>query len=210
MVKNIFLDFNGTIVDDLKLSFSIQQNMIEIFNLKKVTLEEYRSNFRFPVSEYYDYIGCPKEKFKEASVYFFDQYNKRMPKETKLVKGMLPLLKKLKKEGRKIYILTACEKELLYKQIAEYKIDKYIDGIACLEDMNAKGKLEIGKKFVEENNIDTSSSCLIGDTVHDYDVAKALNMKSILYTKGHNTIELLEKCDGAILVDSLNKVYKNL
>lgn len=210
MIKNVFFDFNGTIIDDLKLSFSIQKNIKDLFNLKSMTLDEYLSNFKFPVIEFYEYLGLSRDRFQDVSYYFFDEYNKRMARETKVAKGVIKLFKKLKKSERKIYILSACEKELLYKQLMLFKLDKYFDGIACVEDKNALGKIEVGKKFIKENNIDTSSSCLIGDTVHDYEVAKTLNMKSILYTKGHNNFKTLKKCDDAIIIDSFNKINKYL
>ena len=210
MTKNVFFDFNGTLIDDLKLSFNIQKDIKKTFNLNSMTLDEYLNNFKFPVIELYLYLGLPKERFKEVSVFFFEEYNKRMAKETKVAKGAIRLLKKLKKDGRNVYLLTACEKELLYKQLALFKIEKYFDGIACVEDKNATGKIEVGKKFVKDNNIDTSISCLIGDTVHDFEVAKALNMQSILYTKGHNSVELLKKCENALIINSLNEINKYL
>ena len=46
-------------------------------------------------------------------------------------------------------------------------------------------------------------------TIHDYDVAKALNLKPVLYSRGHNSKTLLAKTDAPI-VDNFEDFYKLL
>ena len=53
MIKNIFFDFNGTILDDLQVCFEIESEMFEMEGLPQITLDFYKDNFSFPVREYY-------------------------------------------------------------------------------------------------------------------------------------------------------------
>ena len=50
---------------------------------------------------------------------------------------------------------------------------------------------------------------MVGDTTHDYLVSKELNMKSILFSKGHQDISILEECNVPIIND-LEEILKYL
>lgn len=67
------------------------------------------------------------------------------------------------------------------------------------------GKIDYGKLYIKEHNIDLSKSIMIGDTVHDYEVSKEIGMECLLFTKGHNTKENLSKIGKT--VDSYIDIY---
>ena len=47
--KNVVWDWNGTLLDDVKISVDTINVMLERKHLGKLTVEEYRSIFGFPV-----------------------------------------------------------------------------------------------------------------------------------------------------------------
>ena len=57
MIKHVFFDFNGTIIDDLKLCYDLLNEFLEEQGKEKVTLERYKDIFRFPIKEYYRLAG---------------------------------------------------------------------------------------------------------------------------------------------------------
>ena len=57
MIDNIFFDFNGTILDDLELTYKLLLESLEKYNLPFVSLEQYRNLFCFPVKKYYENVG---------------------------------------------------------------------------------------------------------------------------------------------------------
>ena len=50
--KNVVWDWNGTLLDDVKISVDTINVMLERKHLGKLTVEEYRSIFGFPVKPY--------------------------------------------------------------------------------------------------------------------------------------------------------------
>lgn len=211
MIKNIFFDFNGTILEDTDLCYDIEAKMIEEEGLPPVSKEFYLDNFCFPVIDYYKKVGfdVSKDNYDRISKKFFDSYLEREKNETSLNEGIVDLLKKLKKDGYSLYILTASEEKILIDQLKELGILEYFDGFSASKNIEALGKIDYGRIFIKENNINTSESVMIGDTLHDYDVAKALNLKPVLYSKGHNSKTLLAKTDAPI-VDNFEDFYKLL
>lgn len=211
MIKNIFFDFNGTLLNDTDLCFDIEEDMLIKEGLNKVTKEFYLDNFSFPVRNYYKLVGfdVSDENYAKLSNFFISNYNAREKEETSLNPGVVEILKKLKSDGYKLYILSASEENLLIKQLKDLKIFDYFDGLAASKNIAAHGKIEYGKQFIKDNCINPNESIMIGDTIHDYEVAVELGLIPILYSKGHNSKKVLKKVNAPI-VDSFEEFYKIL
>lgn len=208
MIKNIFFDFNGTILDDTELCFDIESKMLTKYNLKQVSLDFYLDNFMFPVKKYYELIGFDFNKldYHQISEEFMSEYFSRFEKETKIYDGVEELFKKLKEDGYSLFVLSATEEKALKRQLEFLGILKYFDGIIGTKDNLAKGKIQFAKEYINHSEIDVNETIMIGDTLHDYEVSKELNIKPLLMTTGHNSKKLLSKT-GALLFENYNSLY---
>jgi phosphoglycolate phosphatase len=203
MIKNIVFDFNGTLLDDLKLSVDIEEALMINNGLRPYTLEEYLDKFFFPIREYYRYIGIKDENFSKSAEYFNNEYNSRWSKETSLHSGVIKALKDLKKAGYRLFVLSASEEEFLISQLKALGIYEYFDGVCGARNDLAYGKIEYGKTYAKEHHIEPNETGIIGDTCHDFEVANELHFKCILFTKGHNSKARLEKL-GVKTFDDFN------
>lgn len=192
-INNIIFDFNGTLLDDGYLCYSIEAEMQKMKGIEPVSFDFYRDNFCHPITKYYDKIGFSQDKynFKELADYFYVEYKKREKSEAKLFPGSIDLLKKLKRDGYKIYILSATEINLLTNQLKELGILEYFDELIAARDENAVGKIEYGKEFVLSHSLNKENAILIGDTTHDYETSEALNINILLFDQGHNSRKAL-------------------
>ena len=68
-----------------------------------------------------------------------------------------------------------------------YEVDVYNRKGNNVSDNNIK------TKKIKENSLDPGKALIIGDTLHDAEVAKALGINCILYSGGHNNYNLLTK-----------------
>jgi len=209
MVKHIFFDFNGTILDDTDLCFDIEEKMLKKHGLYLVSKDFYLDNFCFPVKKYYEKVGFDFNKldYGEISEEFMSEYFLRYKNETKLYDGIEYLLGKLKSTGFKLYVLSATEEKALNKQLKELGIHMFFDGIIGTRDNFAKGKIEFAKDFISKNNID--NAIFIGDTIHDYEVGKELGFDTVLVDFGHNSHKLLQTVSTNI-VSSYQEIYELL
>lgn len=193
MVQNIFFDFNGTLLDDTELCFDAEAQLLKEYGLPPVTLDYYLDNFCFPVKKYYEKVGFDFTKldYKEISEKFFKIYLAREEKETRLYPLVKETLKVLKEKGYTLYCFSASERKILEKQLAFFGILEYFDGIIASDNIAAKGKLDYGREYIESHALDTSKTIMIGDTYHDFEVAKALNLTPVLVNFGHNSKKVL-------------------
>lgn len=209
MIKNIFFDFNGTILNDTDLCFDIEDKMLKKYNLPPVTLDFYLDNFKFPVKNYYELVGYDFNKYDyhKISEEFMNEYFARYKKETYLYKGVEDLFKKLKKEGFKLYVLSATKEDELVKQLRHLGVSNYFEAIIGTKDNLAKGKIEFAKDFIKNKNINVEESIMIGDTIHDYEVGVSIGFKTYLMTTGHNSKKLLKTVSDD-LFDNYEDLYK--
>lgn len=205
MIKNIFFDFNGTILDDLDLCLAIEDEMMLSHNIRPYSMEEYKDKFYFPVKKYYHDVGFKDDKFVELANYFNNQYALRWKKETRLFNDCKNTIIKLKNEGYKIYCLSASEINFLCEQLKYFEIYDLFDGICGAQNGFAAGKIEYGRKFISDNNINVNETIMIGDTIHDYEVSKEFGFETIIVSFGHNSKKRLLTLNVPVC-DSFNEV----
>jgi phosphoglycolate phosphatase len=63
-------------------------------------------------------------------------------------------------------------------------VAEYFQEILGLSDNFAKSKIENGHQLVERHRIDKKSCLLIGDSTHDVETARALDIPCILVSRG--------------------------
>lgn len=201
-VKTVIFDFNGTILDDLDLCFNILNKMLNMYNHPSITKERYLDIFTFPVIEYYKKAGFDfsKESFDELAPIFMDLYQPNSLK-CSLHEGIIDLIKKYRNEGKKIVLLSASKRNLMIEQLESFGIINLFDEILGTGTINAVGKIELAREYLNSNHIDKNTTIMIGDTLHDDEIAEVLGVQSFLIAKGHQSKERLMTSKACVLDD---------
>ncbi len=206
--KHIIWDWNGTLFDDTELSLDIINSILLKRDLQTITLEKYRSIFTFPVKDYYEKTGLDFKKypFEELGTEWIMEYEKRRS-EAKLHKDAKEILEYISLNSKQQSILSAYSYSTLVEIIKHFEIEHYFTHLVGLDHVYASSKIEIGKKLMNELNNERSEIILIGDTVHDYEVAAEMGIDCILIANGHQSKEKLKTC-GVQVLNTLSDVYK--
>ena len=200
--KHIIWDWNGTLIDDAWLCVEILNNILEKRGLNAITINDYREHFTFPVRDYYIKLGFDfsVEPFEVCGMEFIHDFKNRKF-EASLYTQMESILDKLTKIGISHSILSAQNQTLLDETVAHYQLQNKFEGVNGLNDHYAHSKVNIGIFWIETLNYDHKEVIMIGDTVHDYEVAQAMGTDCILIASGHNSRERLENT-GVLVLDS--------
>ena len=206
MIKHVFFDFNGTLLDDVKLCMDLLNMMLKSQNKETVDVEKYKNIFTFYIINYYVNAGLDFniESFESLAHKFMDNYLK-MYVDCKLYNGVYETLQFLKDKGVKIYILSASKQDILNMQCDYFGLTKYFDDILGTKDIYAKTKEDVAISFMAKHEMNDEEAIFIGDTLHDADVAKLMNVRCYLVSCGHQSKEVLSK-SNAIIVDDINKL----
>jgi len=204
--SHIIWDWNGTLLDDLNLCLKTINNLLIKNNLPTVSLANYLDIFGFPVRDYYQKIGFDfeKESFEIISTEFITAYEKGRP-DCNLMPGTLETLELLTFIGYTHSILSASKQTYLNKAVLDYGIEDYFISINGLDNHHAAGKFDLAIEFMTAKNLNPSSVLLVGDTLHDAEIAASLGVDCWLISNGHQSHQRLESA-GVPILDSLSKL----
>jgi len=200
--SHVIWDWNGTLFNDVDWCFRVINSMLSKRGIKTLQgIDEYREAFCFPIIQYYINVGFDFsiEPFEVLAKEFIALYHSEKSGNCKLYPNSEATLESLHKKGISQIILSASEKGNLLSQISEFDITKYFDEILGISDIYAKSKIDIGLEYLSKNDIE--KAVLIGDSVHDSEVAKALGVDCILIPNGHQKRERLQSCCVPIVDD---------
>jgi len=113
------------------------------------------------------------------------------------------VLRVLKEAGISQIILSASKLENLLIQMSVFDISHYFEAILGLTDVYAMSKIEVGLNYMK--CIDVKDALVIGDTIHDYELAQTLGADCILVASGHQSRGKLESC-GVLVVDEISEI----
>ena len=205
-IGGIIWDWNGTLLNDTGLAVQTMNQMLERRGLPELSVDRYKSVFTFPVKDYYQRIGFDfqAEPFEVPALEFIDCYNSRL-NECSLHLHALKVLSYFQSIGVKQYILSAMEQEVLNDCLKYYQIDGFFECVSGLDNFYAASKIENGHRLIAEMGLDNNSLVLIGDTVHDFEVATELGCRCILIADGHQSTNVLQTT-GALVVESISQL----
>jgi len=208
--KHIIWDWNGTIIDDAWLCVEILNNILEKRGLNSITIDDYRKYFTFPVRDYYVKLGFDfsVEPFEVCGMEFIHEFKKRQF-DASLYSGIESVLDKFSKAGISHSILSAQNQITLNETVEYYRLQNRFEGVNGLDHHYANSKINIGKSWIEALNFDPKEVVMVGDTVHDFEVANAMCTDCILIASGHNSKKRLENT-GAPVLDSSSEIKEIL
>lgn len=206
MMPTIIWDWNGTLLNDLGLCIDSINALLKKRSLKLLDHASYKEVFSFPVKNYYEIIGFDftKEDFEIPAKEFIDLYDSSV-KNCPLHFSAVEILEFFRQKKYPQFVLSAMKQPMLGKTLKHNGIFHFFEGVAGLNDHYAVSKVERGKELLNEFNIDVQNTWMIGDTDHDFEVARELGIRCILVADGHQSEERLKET-GAEVVSSLSEL----
>ena len=206
-MKTVLWDWNGTLLDDVQVSFDCLNNMLRLYGKPTVpAVDDYRAVFGFPVRDYYARVGIDGPLFDEVAPLWMADYMKNEG-ACGLQPGAREALQAFHAAGYRQVILSASKRENLLGQMARFDILPCFDAVLGLSHIYATSKEGIGLEWMRENAADPADCVMIGDTLHDADVAAALGCRCILVCGGHQLPGTL-RAAGCPVAESLARAQQ--
>ena len=205
----IIWDWNGTILDDLQLNFEVENTLLTRRGRKLIKdIDEYHEKFQFPIIKFYESLDfdLENEKFEDIAREYVLEFDERFY-ELETFPDAESVIRDFKFKGIEQIILSQTEQRWLEKQIAFHEMDYLFTELLGARDIYVKGKVGIALEWITKNDIDTSQVLMVGDTLHDYEVAETLGCDCILIARGHQSKEKL-LTTGAVVLDSIEELKR--
>ena len=206
----VLWDWNGTLLDDSDYGLEIINKMLSRRNLPTKSKAEHGRLFDFPVIHYYERLGFDfkKEPFEVLSHEFIDAYFAQV-RTCELRSGSLQILESLQGCGYRQLILSASRQDYLEDLIQHYDLGGYFEDLLGIDTVHAPGKSGRGCDWIAESGVNPARVLLIGDTVHDAEVADKMGIDCWLVYGGHNPNDRLQ-ATGRPCLESLGAIETSL
>jgi phosphoglycolate phosphatase len=200
--KHVIWDWNGTIFNDVDLGVQIMNGLLRQRGLPLLSSSSYRAVFTIPVEHYYARLGFDfeKEPFEIVGKLWMDEYERRKL-ECGLYDGIVGVLDRINELGIGQSILSAYPQHTLEEMVDHYHLRSYFAHITGLDNIYAASKLHLGKALIQRLALGKQETVVIGDTEHDYEVARAIDADCILIANGHQSETRLQSLGVPVLQD---------
>lgn len=208
--KHIIWDWNGTLLNDLELSVELINNVLQKRDLPILSVDQYREIFTFPVKEYYAKTGLDfdKESFEVVGKEWMDGYESRKH-ECQLSSKAEDVLQLIKQKAIPQSILSAYSQTSLEGIVAKFGLSGYFSHLIGLDHIYATSKIALGKELIANLQLKKGEALLIGDTLHDFDVACEIGADAVLIAGGHQDKARLEATNSPVF-DTMEQFYKSI
>ena len=101
-------------------------------------------------------------------------------------------------------ILSGLQHKLLVRHVKCLAVEHFFNKISGGADANAQGKLDRAEGLMRDSGFKRENTLIIGDTLHDAEVAQHLNIRCVLISHGFQPEQRL-KTSGYPVVSSLGE-----
>ena len=205
--RHVIWDWNGTLLNDVDAARLVVDAMLRRRGLPGLSRERYHELFDFPITEYYRRAGFDfvRDPFPRLADEFHVGYEASAG-EMALYDGAVGALELVSEHGLKQSILSAAHQPRLEQQVELYGVREHFVGLVGIDDHHAGSKAEHSRRWLAKQDRAPGEFVMIGDTVHDHEVAADLGVDCLLVADGHQPRRRLVQC-GVPVVDSLAELF---
>ena len=200
-VSHIIWDWNGTLLDDTQACVNSINVLLAKRGVPTLDLPRYRELFGFPVIDFYRRINFPlaSENWIAVAREFHDVF--LADTTFKLQSAAIETLQQIQAKEIQQSVLSASEQSILDGMLVTYGIRDFFTHVCGVNNLFGDSKIEIGHKLLTQLTIPSDDVVIVGDTLHDVEVAQALGVSCVLIAQGHQSRKRLEQAGVQVFED---------
>lgn len=204
----IIFDWDGTLSDSVGLITDLMIQSFLLHNISPPSRMEVADILGIKLSEAFKILL--KEKDQNASELIFNSYIElynQSSNKVKLFDGVELGIKELHRYGYKIAIATGGGRNYLDSCLAQTSIKDFINVTKTSDDCFSKPHPQMCNEILNELIIEPEKSIVIGDSIHDLQMAKNAGISSLAVTYGAHKQDSLSVYDALDYMDDANMVF---
>ena len=204
MLRNLLLDWSGTLVDDMPPVIGATNHVLEHFGKPPLSRDEFRRHFRLPFTEFYAEF-LPGVPLPELDALFHRRFVE-IQDEVAPLPGLYEFLDFCRAGGRRLFLLSSMKQEHFEVQSAKLGLRHYFEHpYAGVLDKRAK----IGE-VLQTHGLAREATAFVGDMIHDVETARHGGVMSIAVLTGYDSLEKLTPSRPDVVVSSLHELRRLL
>lgn len=211
--KFIVWDWNGTLLNDTDAVMASNNMILEKIGRAPISAELFRDCFIHPTRDFYAAIGLSEEELTKVMVMerdaFHDAYEElalTMP----LHLGATEILDALREHNVASLIVSNHITGEIVRILKQRNIDHHFDEVIAyisrgkqFRDMTKGEKLQ---EYIKANGLNGTNALIVGDTMEEIEIARALGMISVSITGGVHAEHRLRAKSPDHVIHSLHEL----
>lgn len=200
--RHLIWDWNGTLLDDTWLCVAVLNDLLASIGRRAIDEPVYRAHFGFPVIDFYAWLGfdVAGEGFARISERFIAGYYQQ-DAQCALQAQAAAVLTLAQARGWRHSVLSAQREDNLIRQVERVGLSPHFACLNGTSTIHATGKVERGQGWMARQDLSPAGALMIGDTVHDWDVAQAMGVDCLLVAHGHQAAARLAATGAPVVAD---------
>ena len=199
-IRNVILDWSGTLVNDLPPVFDTTNHVFATFGLPALTLDEFRREFCLPIRKFYErrIPDVPQTKLEEV---FLTRYHQVQDAIT-LLPHTLDFLKFCRDEGFGVFIASTVDPHTYEHQAARFGLTGFI----TKPYIGIEDKTQKIHHILDENQLLPEATLFVGDMEHDIEAGKHGGVRTCAVLTGYNHVEKLRAMQPDLVCEHLGEL----
>ncbi len=205
MIRNILLDWSGTLVDDLPAVWETTNHVFRLAGVRELTLEEFRAEFSLPFPDYYRRVLPTHVPVERLETWFHDRFRQVQGSIRELPRAR-DFLEFCRRTGFRLFLLTTVPEEHFRVQSAANGFDQYFEHLY----LGIRDKRQKIGEILATHRLRPDETVFVGDMQHDIDTAHQGGIRSCAVLTGYNGLDQLRASRPDLVVEHLGELRRLL
>jgi len=204
IIRNVILDWSGTLVDDLGPVLKTTNHVFELCGLPPISLPEFRAEFCLPIRKFYQrrLPHVPQATLEGLFLAKYPEYHD----EITLLPHTLGFLRFCERRQMGVFIASTVDTHTYETQTARFGIGRFITKpYIGIEDKTAKIH-----HILDENRLDREETMFVGDMKHDIEAGKVGGVHTCAVLTGYNDADKLRAQQPDFICEHLGELQQLL
>jgi phosphoglycolate phosphatase len=201
MVRNLLLDWSGTVADDRVAVIETTNRILEMHGLGRLSDGEFRRRFRLPYTEFYEEIlpGVELEGLEVLYRELFEEVEAEVGGRVTLLPGARGFLEFCRETGRRCYILSSIPERHFEQQAGRLGVRQFFHG----GRLGVRDKRKVIRDLLGAEGLEAGETAFVGDMRHDIDAGRAGGVLTVATLTGYEPAGVLAEAEPDVMVAHL-------
>ncbi|MER2492133.1 HAD family hydrolase [Catenovulum sediminis] len=206
--KLVIFDWDGTLMDSIGRIVSSMQNAASNCGVEVPSdaLAQSVIGLSLPTAIQTLFPSADETMKKRLSDVYRQEYVYDNPVPTPLFHGVEPLLQQLSEQGYILAVATGKARAGLDRVLKATGLANYFAATICADESESKPSPKMLLSLLQQFDLTANQAVMIGDTVHDLNMANNAGMDAIGVTCGVNDEATLASCKPVAIVHQIHQI----
>jgi phosphoglycolate phosphatase len=204
VIRNIILDWSGTLVDDLLPVVEASNYVFRLAGVPELTPEQFRAEFCLPFKDFYDRYA-PHVPLRQLEEWFHSEY-RRLADQVVELPHARELLLYCQQRGLRTFVLSSVHREHFAAQTALTGFSPFFER-AYIEVWDKRAKIG---ELLRDHGLEARQTMFVGDMEHDIETARQGGVLACAVLTGYHSRSQLQSCQPHLIVEHLGQLRQML